>query len=337
MRRASHSRRSKRHATSPLSRSTSRHSRGDLDDAIEPHARLELRRSSRLVSALPRSDYSLSERWSYGADVYETRCEPLHRLGDHSYTHSHAKRARTSSHDKKKRKTHSASHTTADECVAYCTRSRTALRSSESVCEHIPNNLKARSLSNYSLNQTAAPSSQLNSTEGGLLPLDERDFAYSPFSSSTVTDLLDSDYSTYSPRASRKKGKKRKRSAHRSLSSRKSYLINFEECRKRLKIDPQSKDLTDTSKEASVEGRASRQETDKADLSASQSPCSYLLRNRSHRDLGPPTATVTSDTGNHFNLYMILITDKKSNAIVFIQCETSRYIITEKDSNSWYH
>ncbi|XP_026324123.1 E3 ubiquitin-protein ligase TRIP12 isoform X4 [Hyposmocoma kahamanoa] len=297
VRRASHSRRSKRHATSPLSRSASRHSRGDRDAAAEPHARLELRRSSRLVSALPRSDYSLSERWSYGTDVYETRCEPLHRPGDHSYSYSHAKRARTSSHDKKKRKGHSVSHTTADECVAYCTRSRTALRSSESVCEHIPNSLKAHSLSNYSLNETT-PSTQLNSTEGGLLPLDERDFAYSPFSSSTVTDLLDSDYSTYSPRASRKKGKKRKRSAHRSLSSRKSYLINFEECRKRLKIDPQSKDLPDTSKETSVEGRASRQEFDKADVSASQSPCSYLLRNRSHRDLGPPTATVTSDTAS---------------------------------------
>lgn len=87
-------------------------------------------------------------------------------------------------------------------------------------------------------------------------------------------------------------------------------MINFEECRKRLKIDPQGKDLPDTSKETSVEGRASRQEIDKADVSASQSPCSYLLRNRSHRDLGPPTATVTSDTGNQLNQYITLINDK---------------------------
>ncbi|XP_049887493.1 E3 ubiquitin-protein ligase TRIP12 isoform X2 [Pectinophora gossypiella] len=302
VRRASHSCRSKRHATSPLSRSASRHS-GRLPDReaephapYAPHARLELRRSSRLVSALPRSDYSITERWSYGADVYETRCDTSHHKSGDTNKAAHTKRGRTSSHDKKKRKSHSTSNSPADECVAHCTRSRTALKSSESVCEQFQDSFK-RSLSNTSLNQNATPTSTQYQTEGGLLPLDERDFAYSPFSSSTVTDLLDSDYSTYSPRASRKKGKKRKRSAHRSLSNRKSsFLINLEECRKKLKIEPQSKEASETGREA-TDCRGSGHDIDKADPSNAQS-CSYLLRNRSHRDLGPPTATVTSDTAS---------------------------------------
>ncbi|XP_050553477.1 E3 ubiquitin-protein ligase TRIP12 isoform X4 [Spodoptera frugiperda] len=93
-----------------------------------------------------------------------------------------------------------------------------------------------------------------------------------------------------SPTASRRKGKKRKRSAHRSLSSRKSScLLNVEECRKKFKIDSHSKDETDTSST----GRSSKHELDKADLPSATS-CTYLLRNRNSH-LGPPTSTVISD------------------------------------------
>ncbi|XP_050553476.1 E3 ubiquitin-protein ligase TRIP12 isoform X3 [Spodoptera frugiperda] len=289
VRRTSHSRRSRRNVTSPLPRSTSRHSSSRVSDA-EPHAHVELRRSSRLINTLPRSDYSITERWSYGTDVYETRCDTTEFKGGDAHKSSvHPKRGRTSSHDRKKRKT--ISNNSAEECVAYCTRSRTALKSSESACEQIPNNLKPNTLTQQPLNQNAtATSTQPNQSEGGLLPLDERDFAYSPYSSSTVTELLDSDYSVYSPTASRRKGKKRKRSAHRSLSSRKSScLLNVEECRKKFKIDSHSKDETDTSST----GRSSKHELDKADLPSATS-CTYLLRNRNSH-LGPPTSTVISD------------------------------------------
>ncbi|XP_063890837.1 E3 ubiquitin-protein ligase TRIP12 isoform X2 [Helicoverpa armigera] len=291
VRRASHSRRSRRNVTSPLPRSTSRHSSSRVSDA-EPYAHVELRRSSRLINTLPRSDYSITERWSYGTDVYETRCDTTEFKGGDAHKSSvHPKRGRTSSHDRKKRKTTSTN--SAEECVAYCTRSRTALKSSESACEQIPNNLKPHTLTQPPLNQNAtATSTQANPPEGGLLPLDERDFAYSPYSSSTVTELLDSDYSVYSPTASRRKGKKRKRSAHRSLSSRKSScLLSVDECRKKFKIDSHSKDETDTSST----GRSSKHELDKADLnSASQTSCTYLLRNRNSQ-FGPPTSTVISD------------------------------------------
>ncbi|CAH1643332.1 unnamed protein product [Spodoptera littoralis] len=289
VRRTSHSRRSRRNVTSPLPRSTSRHSSSRVSDA-EPHTHVELRRSSRLINTLPRSDYSITERWSYGTDVYETRCDRTEFKGGDAHKSSvHPKRGRTSSHDRKKRKT--ISNNSAEECVAYCTRSRTALKSSESACEQIPNNLKPNTLTQQPLNQNAtATSTQPNQSEGGLLPLDERDFAYSPYSSSTVTELLDSDYSVYSPTASRRKGKKRKRSAHRSLSSRKSScLLNVEECRKKFKIDSHSKDETDTSST----GRSSKHELDKADLPSATS-CTYLLRNRNSH-LGPPTSTVISD------------------------------------------
>ncbi|KAJ2943828.1 hypothetical protein O0L34_g8156 [Tuta absoluta] len=278
VRQASHSRRSKRHATSPLPRSATRPSGRRADREPSPAtARVEPRRSERLVSALPRSDYSITERWSYGADVYETRCEPA---GEPESAH---RRRRYSSHEHDKR-AHSTAADDGAECVAHCTRSRTALKSSESVCEQLQNSFSVQSLSNTS----TVTSAQLNQGEG-LLPLDERDFAYSPFSSSTVTDLLDSDYSTYSPRASRKKGKKRKRSSHRSLSHRKnSYLVNLEECRKRLKIDHPGKDSSET-KEA-YDSRTSRHDSERVDQA-----CAYSLRNRS-RDFGPPTATVTTDT-----------------------------------------
>lgn len=299
VRRASHSRRSRRNVTSPLPRSTSRQSSSRASDA-EPFAHVELRRSSRLISTLPRSDYSITERWSYGADVYETRCDTTHFKGGDAHKSSvHPKRGRTSSHDRKKRKT--ISNNSAEECVAYCTRSRTALKSSESACEQIPNNLKPLTLTQLPLNQNATvTSAQATQPEGGLLPLDERDFAYSPYSSSTVTELLDSDYSVYSPTANRRKGKKRKRSAHRSLSSRKSsYLLNVDECRKKFKIDSHSKDETDTSST----GRSSKHELDKVELpSSSLTSCTYLLRNR-HSHFGPPTSTVISDSGNlHFFL-----------------------------------
>lgn len=300
VRRTSHSRRSRRNVTSPLSRSTSRHSSSRVSD-IEPYAHVELRRSSRLINTLPRSDYSITERWSYGTDVYETRCDTEYKGGDTHKSSALPKRGRTSSHDRKKRKT--LSNTSAEECVAYCTRSRTALKSSESACEQVPNHLNSHTLSHYSLNQNAtATSTQANQSEGGLLPLDERDFAYSPFSSSTVTELLDSDYSVYSPTANRRKGKKRKRSSHRSLSSRKSsYLLNVDECRKKFKIDSLSKDDTDTS---STGRTSSRYELDKAEhFSATQTSCTYLLRNRNSH-LGPATSTVISESsGNNYLLF----------------------------------
>ncbi|CAH0722778.1 unnamed protein product, partial [Brenthis ino] len=298
VRKASRSRRSRHNATSPSSR-TSRHSSSRAFDT-EPRTQVELRRSSRLVNTLPRSDYSISERWSYGADVYETRYDTTnYKHGDTSKSStSQAKRSRTSSHDRKKRKSfNTTNNTSTDDCVAYCTRSRTALKSTESVCEQIPNTLKVTSLTRVSPNQSATETSTqqvpINQTEGGLLPLDERDFAYSPFSSSTITDLLDSDYSVYSPTANRRKGKKRKRSTHRSLPHRKSnFLIDLEECRKKFKIDSQ-KDIPE-SKNDLVESLTPDYDTERAEASAAQ-PCTYRLRNRHNRDLGPPTSTVISD------------------------------------------
>lgn len=278
VRRASHGRRNRRYLTSPLPRSTSRQSSGRGSD-VDSH--VELRRSSRLINSLPRSDYSVTERWSYGTDVYETRCDTLHhKSGDSKSSSAHTKRKHSSSHDRKK-KTKSSNST--EECVAYCTRSRTALKTTESACEQIPN-----CLSPIPTNQSStATSVQPNSSEGGLLPLDERDFAYSPFSSSTVTDLLDSDYSVYSPTTSNRKGKKRKRSHHRSLSGRKSsYLID--DYKKRVKIEPS--DSSDT-----VSSKTFRNEPEKFDNTTPQTSCTYLLRNRHHRDLGPPTSTVVSD------------------------------------------
>ncbi|XP_063829327.1 E3 ubiquitin-protein ligase TRIP12 [Ostrinia nubilalis] len=300
VRQVSRSRRNRHNVTSPLPRSTSRHSSSRSRADNEAQAHVELRRSSRLINSLPRSDYSITERWSYGADVYETRCDTAdYKSGDtdKSTANLYPKRGRTSSHDRKKRKSHSISTNSTDECVAYCTRSRTALKSTESACEQTPTSLKVQTLSQISVNQdataTSTQQSQLNS-EGGLLPLEDRDFAYSPFSSSTVTELLDSDYSVYSPTASRRKGKKRKRSSHRSLSSRKC-LDNLEDCRKKFKIDSHSKELEDPSKDAPVDSRI-KQETDKVDhATASQASCAYLLRNRYNRDLGPSTSTVIRD------------------------------------------
>lgn len=297
VRRTSESRRSRRDATSPPPRSASRHSSRVSDP--EPHA---LRRSSRLINSLPRSDYSLSERWSYGADVYETRCDAAQKAGDtHKSSTVYLKRGRTSSHDRKRRKSGSNNN---KECVAYCTRSRTALKSTESACEQTTNSLKSHTVTQLPSNQNApAVPIQQSQPESGLLPLDERDFAYSPFSSSTVTDLLDSDYSVYSPTANRRKGKKRKRSVHRSLSSRKSSscLLNVEECKKKFKIDSFSKESSETSDVSSNKTYNLERETERVEQPpASQTPpCTYLLRNRHHRDLGPPTSTVISDnTGN---------------------------------------
>nr|XP_026484610.1 E3 ubiquitin-protein ligase TRIP12 isoform X1 [Vanessa tameamea]XP_026484611.1 E3 ubiquitin-protein ligase TRIP12 isoform X1 [Vanessa tameamea] len=300
VRKASRSRRSRRNVTSPLPR-TSRHSSGRNFDA-EPRTQVELRRSSRLVNTLPRSDYSLSERWSYGTDVYETRYDTTdYKHGDTSkLSSSPPKRGRTSSHDRKKQKSHNTSNSnTKDECVAYCTRSRTALKSSESVSELVPNNLKANSVTRNTSNQSPveAPTQQplLNQTEGGLLPLDERDYAYSPFSSSTITELLDSDYSVYSPTANRRKGKKRKRSSHRSLSHRKSNcFVDLEECRKKFKIDSH-KELAETNKSDATDSRTPDYELEKGEAFSAQASCTYRLRNRHNRDLGPPTSTVISD------------------------------------------
>ncbi|XP_059049375.1 E3 ubiquitin-protein ligase TRIP12 [Achroia grisella] len=305
VRQANHSRRNRRNVTSPLPRSTSRNSSSRRSDA-ERQAPLELRRSSRLISTLPRSDYSITERWSYGADVYETRCDTINFKGGDihkSSTNIYPKRGRTSSHERKKRKSYSTSNNSTDDCVAYCTRSRTALKSTESACELLPDSLKTQTLSHL-INQNATVTStqhlQLNQSEGGLLPLEDRDFAYSPFSSSTVTELLDSDYSVYSPTTSRRKGKKRKRSAHRSLSNRRSnFLINFEECTKKFKIDSHNKEIADTNKEF-PEDKVFDFETEKSDQpSASFTSCTYLLRNRHHRDLGPPTSTIISDHTEH--------------------------------------
>lgn len=310
VRQASHSRRSRRNVTSPLPRSTSQYSSSRVSDA-EPSSNVELRRSSRLNS-LPRSDYSITERWSYGADVYETRCDTVeYKSGDSKKSYSHKKRGHTSSHDRKKRK-----HTSREECVAYCTRSRTAHKSSESASEQIPINLKSQA-SNLILNQNLPATSTVNNTESGLLPLDDRDFAYSPFSSSTVTELLDSDYSVYSPTAHRRKGKKRKRSSHRSLSSRKSSscLINYDQCKKRIKIDSNGKETTKTKDTSNT---ICKYEHEKVDPSISgQASCTYLLRNRHNRDLGPPTSTVVSDySGKHYSFVNICLSRK--NVISFV-------------------
>lgn len=313
MRQASRSRRNRRNATSPLPRSTNRHSSRASD--AEPRKHVELRRSSRLVNTLPRSDYSIFERWSYGADFYETRYDTSeYRSGD---PWRYSRRSQNPSHERKKHKRHSTSTTgTSEECVAYCTRSRTALRSSESVCEPLPNNLKTQSLSRLSVNQNATATSaqdcQSNQTEGGLLPLDERDFAYSPFSSSTITELLDSDYSVYSPTANRRKGKKRKRSSHRSLSNRKSNcLLELEDCKKKFKIDPY-KEVDETSEDAISEGRAEYDTERSESAAASHTSCTYLLRNRHNRELGPPTATVISDNSGNQSAERI-ITDNHIN------------------------
>ncbi|CAK1600018.1 unnamed protein product [Parnassius mnemosyne] len=304
VRQASRSRRNRRNVTSPLPRSANRHLNRVTD--TEPRKQVELRRSSRLVNTLPRSDYSISERWSYGADFYETRYDTRYdtdyKSGDSwKYSSStNSKRGRNSSYDRKKQKHHSTSaSSTTEECVAYCTRSRTALKTTESVCEQLPNNLKDQTLSQLSLNQDTTATSiqefQLNQTEGGLLPLDERDFAYSPFSSSTITELLDSDYSVYSPTANRRKGKKRKRSSHRSLSSRKSNcLLDLEDCKKKFKIDPY-KEVDETSEDAISDSRPEYDSERPESASASHSSCTYLLRNRHNRELGPPTSTVISD------------------------------------------
>ncbi|XP_039765934.1 E3 ubiquitin-protein ligase TRIP12 isoform X2 [Pararge aegeria] len=299
VRKVSRGRRSRRNVTSPLPR-TNRHSaRGTPDADLRTHE-VELRRSSRLVNTLPRSDYSISERWSYGTDVYETRYDTTD--GDNSQNPTtHRKRSRTSSHDKKKHKSHTTSNSNlTDECVAYCTRSRTALKSSESVSEQKLTAPKPDTLPRPSSNHNATESTNqqqqqlLNQTEGGLLPLDERDFAYSPFSSSTITELLDSDYSVYSPTASRRKGKKRKRSTQRSLSHRKSNcLIDLDDYRKKFKIDPLKVSAETSSKDSISESRIPEYETETAP--STQAFCSYRLRNRHNRDLGPPTSTVISD------------------------------------------
>ncbi|XP_041974550.1 E3 ubiquitin-protein ligase TRIP12 [Aricia agestis] len=283
VRKASRSHR-RRHA-SPASRTRRTPSRAD-----EPRTHVELRRSSRLVNTLPRSDYS-TERWSYGTDVYETRYDTPYRHGDSKGGHS--KRARTSSYERKKLKRLSSSTSATDECVAYCTRSRTALKS-ESASEQ-PSKLNWKpNTPNSSLNiSETRQDSTLNQLEG-LLPLDERDFAYSPFSSSTITDLLDSDYSVYSPTTSRRKGKKRKRSTHRSLSHRRSnYLIDFEECKKKFKIES-DKEIPESSKDSAAKSGTLDYETGKFEPLSCQISCTYRLRNRPH--LGPPTSTVISDS-----------------------------------------
>ncbi|XP_034824158.1 E3 ubiquitin-protein ligase TRIP12 isoform X2 [Maniola hyperantus] len=302
VRKVSRSRRSRRNVTSPLPR-TNRPSTSRSTFDADLRTRVELRRSSRLVNTLPRSDYSISERWSYGTDVYETRYDTTD--GDHSKTPTTVatprKRSRTSSHDKKKHKRHptATNSNPADECVAYCTRSRTALKSSESVSEQKPTTSKpntlARPSSNHNTSESTNQQQLSNHSEGGLLPLDERDFAYSPFSSSTITELLDSDYSVYSPTASRRKGKKRKRSTHRSLSHRKSHCLIDLEYRKKFKIDP-LKESAETSRDNISESRIPEYETERAPAPSTQPTCTYRLRNRHNRDLGPPTSTVISDT-----------------------------------------
>lgn len=284
MRQASHSQRSKRNATSPTPRSTSRHAGSRLSDP-EP---LTLRRSTRLINSLPRSDYSISERWSYGADVYETRCDTSHlKGGDAHKSFGHNKRGRTSSHDRKKRK---VGTNKSKECVAYCTRSRTTLKPTESVGEGTTST-KPETLTEAQADQNnIATSNQQNHSEGGLLPLDERDYAYSPYSSSTVADLLDSDYSVYSPTAKRRKGKKRKRSVHRSLSlKRSSFLLNAEDTKKKSKhIDTPSKDSLDARDFKT--NRNFQQETEREVTEVALATCSYSLRNRH-----PPTSTVTCE------------------------------------------
>lgn len=298
LRQSSQSRRSRRNATSPLPRSTSRHA-SRLSDP-EPHT---LRRSSRLINSLPRSDYSISERWSYGADVYETRCDTTHLKGGdaHKSSGEHTKRGRTSSHDRKKRKIAASK---SKECVANCTRSRTALKPTESSSEDNPTT-KPETVEETPVNQTAATTSvQQNQPESGLLPLDERDYAYSPYSSSTVTELLESDYSVYSPTASRRKGKKRKRSGHRSLSNKKSSSsLNIVETKKKLKKAHSNKESAEARDVNN--SRTYKQETEREVPEANLATCTYSLRNR-QRDLGPPTSTVTSSGKITFYRYLVI-------------------------------
>ncbi|XP_052747423.1 E3 ubiquitin-protein ligase TRIP12 [Bicyclus anynana] len=299
VRKVSRSRRSRRNVASPLPRTHRRSSRSTLDADLRTQE-VELRRSSRLVNTLPRSDYSISERWSYGTDVYETRYDTTD--GDNSKAPTTPrKRSRTSSHEKKKHKSHTApdSNPTA-ECVAYCTRSRTALNSNKSASEHQPTDkpdAPPRPTSNHNASVSTNHQQQqlLNQPEGGLLPLDERDFAYSPFSSSTITELLDSDYSVYSPTASRRKGKKRKRSTHRSLSHRKSNcLIDLDDYKKKFKIDP-VKESAETSRDNISVSRIPEYELERTAALSTQAICTYRLRNRHNRDTEAPTSTVISD------------------------------------------
>lgn len=214
--------------------------------------------------------------------TYETRCDARDKSGDDKPAGQ--KRAQTSSHHRKKQKRHSHASAASEDCVAHCTRSRTALRHSESTCE----TPKLPKSSDHNQSTAAHHSSQ---PEGGLLPLDERDFAYSPFSSSTVTELVESDYSVYSPTTHRSKGKKRKRSTHRSLSSRKSHTsLNLDGCTKKFKID-----LHKEPAEASKEGCTDTNSEQREESSLLSPPCSYPLRNRHNRDSGPPPSTVTRD------------------------------------------
>lgn len=257
----------KSHEVHQSSHSRSKQAAGSVESS--PHA-LELRRSSRLGHH-SRSDYSLAERWSYGPDVtYETRYDTA-RAGDR--TDKRRKRVSTSDRYRKKRK---LSLPDEEDCVAHCTRSRTARKSNGSACE------LTQDLTTDCLDATR----DLHLTEsGGLLPLEDRDFAYSPFSSA-VTELSDSEYSVYSPTSRRSKGKKRKRSTHRLLSHRKnSYLLNLEECNKRHKLDSHKDQHNKTREDG--EYRPS------ANLSLPNLQCAYQLRNR--RELGGPTATVTRD------------------------------------------
>lgn len=292
VRKESASHRKRRPATSPQAHTSRQHDAESLSSSIE------LRRSTRLVNSLPRSDYSLSERWSYGTDVYETRYDTLDsKHGDIPHTAGeHSKRRRTSLNDKKKGRKRSSSRTT--ECVAYCTRSRTALKP-ESVCEP-PKSISAQAPQRPLHLAAAATAAQRvsNQSEGGLLPLDERDYAYSPFSSSTVTDLLDSDYSVYSPTASRRKGKKRKRPSHRSLSNRKSghCLLGSEEPKK-SKVERWTKE---TAASKNTFGERGSLERHSAKVPPGAPTCTYSLRKRYNRDLGPPSSTVVNDTSGKY-------------------------------------
>lgn len=244
-----------------------------------------------------RSDYLLTERWSYGADVtYESRCDAAHdRSDDKRPPH---KRPHSSSLHRKRQKTTSLS-SAPDDCIAHCTRSRTALKSSESVSE-TPKHLKTPS----SAAQPHQGTHHANQAETGLLPLDDRDYAYSPFSSSTVTELVDSDNSVYSPTTHRTKGKKRKRSTHRSLSSRKSHtFLNLDVGGKKLKID-QHKEPAEATNEAGADCKPAKHDSEhRAEASvviAPQASCTYPLRSRHNRDLGRPTSTVTrEDSGKY--------------------------------------
>ncbi|KOB70753.1 Uncharacterized protein OBRU01_15014 [Operophtera brumata] len=305
LRQSSHSLRSRRNATSPLPRSTSRHASRQTDP--EPHT---LRRSSRLINSLPRSDYSISERWSYGTDVYETRCDTTHLKGGDSHNSSggHTKRGRTSSHDRKRRKTRTSE---SKESVAYCTRSRTALKLTESASEqNLPTT--SQTVTEPPANQNAA---QNNQSEGGLLPLDERDYAYSPYSSSPVIEFVDSDHSVYSPTASKRKGKKRKRSEHRSLSSRKSSGLLIGGSKKKYKrLDSPKKESAEATDVSSC--KTNKQETEREP----QASCSYSLRNRELRS-APLASTVISDSSDTYNKllitpnYNMLINDNYGNPV----------------------